>query len=94
MVLEYPWSFKDIIEGEVVGSGYDSLTKQIQCRVDNYKRNEALSKKKRISDDINTAPESKKQQKDFYGCIQWESEPVNVEAHEEEKRHAKNVHGK
>jgi len=30
MVLEYPKTFKDIIEGEVVGSGYNSLTKQLQ----------------------------------------------------------------
>ena len=44
MVLDYPKSFKDIIEAEVVGSGYDSLTRQLQCRVDNYKRNETQEK--------------------------------------------------
>ncbi|KAK0151057.1 hypothetical protein N1851_007803 [Merluccius polli] len=80
MVLEYPKSFKDIIEGEVVGSGHDSLTKQLQCRVDNYKRNETLGKKRIIPDDISTVPNNKKQRKDSYGCIQWESGPVNVEA--------------
>ena len=91
MVLEYPKSFKDIIEGEVVGSGYDSLTKQLQCRVDNYNRNEKLrrSKKKIISDDIGTVSENKKQRKDSYGCIQWESAPVNVEAQMNKKKKCK-----
>ncbi|XP_047445827.1 uncharacterized protein LOC125010923 [Mugil cephalus] len=86
MVLEYPKSFTDIIEGEVIGSGYDSLTKQLQCRVDNYKRNKTLGKKRSIPDDISTVPENKKQQKDSYGCIQWESGPVNVEAQMKKKK--------
>ncbi|XP_078028604.1 uncharacterized protein LOC144464683 [Epinephelus lanceolatus] len=85
-VLEYPESFKDVIEGEVVGSGYHSLTKQLQCRVDNYKRNEALGKKRIIPDDTSTVPENKKQWKDSYGCIQWESGPVNVEAQMKKKK--------
>ena len=86
MVLEYPKSFKDIIEGEVVGSGYDSLTKQLQCRVDNYNRIEKLGKKRIISDDIGTVSENKKKRKDSYGCIQWESAPVNVEAQMKKKK--------
>ena len=95
MVLEYPKSFKDIIEGEVVGSGYDSLTKQLQCRVDNNKRNETLGKKRAIPDDISTVPENKKQWKDSYGCIQWESGPVNVEAQMKKKKDMQqNVPGK
>lgn len=85
MVLEYPKSFKDIIEGEVVGSGYDSLTKQLQSRVDNYKRTENLAKKRIITDDI-TVPDEKKQRKDSYGCIQWESGPVNVEEQMKKKK--------
>ncbi|KAL7407439.1 hypothetical protein ABVT39_008394 [Epinephelus coioides] len=86
MVLEYPEFFKDVIEGEVIGSSYDSLTKQLQCRVDNYKRNEALGKKRIIPDDTSTVPENKKQRKDSYGCIQWESGPVNVEAQMKKKK--------
>lgn len=86
MVLEYPKSFKDDIEGEVVGSGYDSLTKQLQCRVDNYKRSETLGKKRIIPGDISTVPENKKLWKDSYGCIQLESGPVNVEAQMKKKK--------
>ncbi|KAG8000940.1 hypothetical protein GBF38_018242, partial [Nibea albiflora] len=86
MVLQYPKSFKDIIEGEVVGSGYDSLTKQLQCRVDNYKRNETLGKKRIIQEDVSFVSENKKQRKDSYGCIQWESGPVNVEAQMKKKK--------
>ncbi|KAI9516295.1 hypothetical protein NQZ68_017498, partial [Dissostichus eleginoides] len=36
MVIQYPKSFRDEIEGQVVGTGYDSLTKQMLSRIDNY----------------------------------------------------------
>ena len=57
MVPTYPKSFKDEIEDEIIGSGHDSLTKQLQCRVDNYKRNETLTKQKSPPDDGSTVPE-------------------------------------
>ena len=82
----YPKSFKDDIEGEVVGSGYDSLTKQLQCRVGNYKRSDMLGKKRIIPDDISSVPENKKLRKDSYGCIRWESGPVNLEAQMTKKK--------
>ncbi|KAG7501123.1 hypothetical protein JOB18_040511 [Solea senegalensis] len=95
MVLEYPKSFKDIIEGEVVGSGYDSLAKQLQCSVGNYKRSEMLGKKRIIPDDISMVPENKKQQKD---CVWVYSVGIRTcecgRTYEEYKRCAKNVHGK
>ncbi|KAF3836761.1 hypothetical protein F7725_004225 [Dissostichus mawsoni] len=37
MVIQYPKSFRDEIEGQVVGTGYDSLTKQMLSRIDNYR---------------------------------------------------------
>ncbi|XP_035528628.1 uncharacterized protein LOC118336147 [Morone saxatilis] len=86
MVLAYPKSFKDIIEDEVVGSGHDSLTKQLQCRVDNCRRNVTRGKQKSTPDNGSPVPENKKQRKDSYGCIQWESGPVNVEAQMKKKK--------
>ncbi|KAF4099017.1 uncharacterized protein LOC131529002 [Onychostoma macrolepis] len=87
MVLEYPKSLKDVIEDEVVGSGHDSLTKQLQCRVDNYKRNETLNKRNSTpADDTSTVPENKKKRKDSYGCIVLESVRVNMDAQMKKKK--------
>lgn len=38
MVAKYPQSLQDVIEGDVVGSGYHSLVKQLQVRIKNAKR--------------------------------------------------------
>ena len=38
MVAKYPKSLQDIIEGDVIGSGYHSLVKQLQNRIENVKR--------------------------------------------------------
>lgn len=43
IVSTYPLPFRDVIEDQVVGSGYDSLTKQMQSRVDNLKRGKTLA---------------------------------------------------
>lgn len=81
MVLENSKSLKDVIEDEIVGSGHDSLTKQLQCRVDNYKRNKMLNKHNSTpTEDTSTVPENKKKRKDSYGCIVLESVPVNMDA--------------
>lgn len=44
MVLEYAKSFKDVIEGQVIKDliSFNSLRKLLQCRVNNYKKNEML----------------------------------------------------
>lgn len=89
MVIQYPKSLKDVIEGEVVGSGHDSLTKQLQCRLDNYKRNEILKKRNTTSgNDTSTDPEKKKRV-DSYGCIVCESVPVNMDAQMKKKKRCK-----
>ena len=50
IVSAYPLSFREVIEGEIVGSGYDSLTKQLQSRADNLKRGKtSLSLKRQAS---------------------------------------------
>lgn len=38
IVKAYPTSFEDVIEGTRIGSGYDSLLKQLQLRIDNVNR--------------------------------------------------------
>lgn len=73
MVIQYPKSFRDEIEGQVVGTGYDSLIKQLMSRIDNYTRLQAPPAKKRTSE--SGSPDSvKKGRKDEYGCVN--SKPV------------------
>ncbi|KAJ7998147.1 hypothetical protein DPEC_G00219580 [Dallia pectoralis] len=48
MVGKYPASLQDVIEGDVIGTGYDSLVKQIQNRIENVKRPNVPKIRKRI----------------------------------------------
>ncbi|CDQ75791.1 unnamed protein product [Oncorhynchus mykiss] len=71
MVLTYPKAFQDVIEGEIVGSGHDSLTKQLQSQVENLKRGNttlSLRRQSRESED----PPSKRICLDSYDCINWQ----------------------
>ncbi|XP_027141804.1 uncharacterized protein LOC104934043 isoform X2 [Larimichthys crocea] len=86
MVLAYPKSFKDIIDDEVIGSGHDSLTKQLQCRVDNCRRSVPRAKQRSARNGSMAVPKSKKHRRDSYGCVQWESGPVNVDAQMKKKK--------
>lgn len=36
---------QDVIEGQIVGSGYDSLVKQLQARAENVKRTISFTKR-------------------------------------------------
>lgn len=47
MVGKYPASLQDVIEGDIIGSGYNSLVKQIQNRIENVKRPNMPQIKKR-----------------------------------------------
>ncbi|XP_019909203.3 uncharacterized protein LOC105030828 isoform X2 [Esox lucius] len=82
MVLTYPKSFKDVIEDQVIGSGYDSLTKQLQTRVDNLKRDNTLSRRRKSSISVRETDEvpPKKVHMNSYGCINWQ--PVQLPANE------------
>lgn len=64
MVIAYPKSFRDEINSQVVGSGYDSLLKQLMCRIDNFKRAKAIS-----TPLCGTLEVSTKKRKLLYGCI-------------------------
>ncbi|XP_076829787.1 uncharacterized protein LOC143475749 isoform X2 [Brachyhypopomus gauderio] len=79
MVLAYPKSFKDVIEGQVVGTGYDSLTKQLQCRVDNYRRTQPMIMTQ------NRSGEKSRRRKNIYGCVSPDALVVNVEVQQKNK---------
>ncbi|KAL0190867.1 hypothetical protein M9458_013565, partial [Cirrhinus mrigala] len=82
MATAYPGAFKEVIEGEVVGSGYDSVIKQLINRVDNVRRGTtSLSLKRRAAG--NSEEEDtlrRKKRLDSYGCKNWQ--PVQLPANE------------
>ncbi|XP_076581875.1 uncharacterized protein LOC143317885 [Chaetodon auriga] len=74
LVAKYPKSLQDVIEGDVIGTGYGSLVKQIQNRIENVKRPTTPKIKKRKSHDSDTdevPPEKRAAIQDTYGCIRW-----------------------
>ncbi|KAJ8333853.1 hypothetical protein SKAU_G00411720 [Synaphobranchus kaupii] len=87
MVVTYPSSFKDVIEGEIVGSGYDSLTKQLMSKVDNCKRgNTPLALKRRaLNTRVGEAP--KRMRLDSYGCVNWLPDKLPPSETNESQKH-------
>lgn len=73
MLICYPKSFRDETEGQVVGTGYDSLVKQFMSWIDNCKWLLAPFTQKRFSEGSSPV-DTKKECKDAYGCIIPESE--------------------
>ncbi|XP_051788930.1 uncharacterized protein LOC114658794 [Erpetoichthys calabaricus] len=76
MVNKYPRSLKDVIEGEIIGSGYDSLLKQLHARAENVKRDDhAKSKRKKATSSGSNTDEVSPHQRaciqDTYGCVNW-----------------------
>ncbi|XP_033968100.2 uncharacterized protein [Pseudochaenichthys georgianus] len=98
MVLMYPMSFRDYIEDIVVGSGYDSLTKQLQSRVDNLKRGTTslFLKRKATSASEGEDQPPKTMRLDTYGYINWQPQrppPGETgETQEQFKLELKNMH--
>lgn len=77
MVAKYPKSLQDIIEGDVIGSGYHSLVKQLQNRIENVKRSTTpkIRKRKSRTEDSDTDEVPSEQRaaiQDTYGCIKWD----------------------
>lgn len=73
VVNRYPKSFRDEIEGQVVGTGYDSLAKQMISRIDNYRRLQSPPARKRLCVD-HSPDNSKRERRDDYGCINHDPE--------------------
>lgn len=80
IVKTYPQSFLDEIEGTRVGTGYDSLLKQLQSRFDNINRksdSNSFKRKRRNSlvmeeeDAVRAGPAPKIYLHDKYGCINY-----------------------
>ncbi|KAK3505890.1 hypothetical protein QTP70_019449, partial [Hemibagrus guttatus] len=76
MVAKYPASLQDVIEGDIVGSGYHSLVKQMQNRIENVKRPNVRKIRKRSrtedSDTEEIPAERKAAVQDTYGCVNWD----------------------
>lgn len=93
LIAKYPQSLQDVIEGDVVGSGYHSLVKQLQARIENVKRSSTprIKKRKECSDDSLTdevPAEKKAAVQDTYGCIKWDMKfmPVTETTESQEKK--------
>lgn len=72
-IIRYTKSFQDEIEGQVVGTGYDSLVKQFISRIDTCRRLQVPATRKRLAE--SDSPDSaKKASRDAYGCINPEPE--------------------
>lgn len=100
MVVKYPKSLQDVIEGDIVGPGYHSLVKQLQARVENVKRPNTpkITKRKAASEDDDTEEipaEKKASVQDTYGCVNWEPKflPLSetVESQQEKKEKMKKM---
>ena len=100
MVSRYPESLRDVIEGDVIESGYHSIVKQLQSRVENVKRPNTpkITKRKAASDEYDTEEipaEKRARVQDTYGCINWEPKylPLSetVESQQEQKEKMKKM---
>ncbi|XDV41382.1 hypothetical protein PO909_010261 [Leuciscus waleckii] len=72
MAKAYPGAFRDVIEGEIVGSGYDSLIKQMISRLDNVRQ--------AVSNSEGEDTPCRKKRLDTYGCLNWQ--PVRLPPNE------------
>lgn len=77
MVAKYPSSLQDVIEGDIVGTGYHSLVKQLQNRIENVRRTSTpkIRKRKHQTDESDHTDEIPSEERaamqDVYGCIKW-----------------------
>lgn len=77
VVTKYKESFCDIVGDTVVGTGYESLRKQLEERLFNLSRKKSKSSSilaKLAADDGNSEPPAKmkKPVSDSYGCVNWQ----------------------
>ncbi|XP_057211347.1 uncharacterized protein LOC130567342 [Triplophysa rosa] len=83
MVIRHPKSFHDEIEGQVVGTGYDSIVKQLMSRIENCRRLQSLANKR--CSESGSSENDKKVRKDAYGCINPDPELPAGETRELQK---------
>ncbi|XP_044187381.1 uncharacterized protein LOC122967041 [Thunnus albacares] len=101
MVAKYPKSLQDVIDGDVVGSGYDSIAKQLQTQVENVKRPDTpkIKRRKQDTEEEDTdevTPSQRATVQDTYGCVKWDPKfmPVTetVESQKIKKEQMKKMH--
>lgn len=71
IVSAYPDSFEDKIDGDVVGTGYDSLVKQLVSRVENVSRGTLTSPRQLPLFQDEPDDNIQKVKLDTYGCINY-----------------------
>ncbi|CAB4011663.1 Hypothetical predicted protein [Paramuricea clavata] len=79
MVAKYKDSFCDVIGDSVIGSGHESLLRQMEERIANLNRKvgKPAAKLSISSDDEDSEPKSKSRKTvihDSYGCVNWQPE--------------------
>ncbi|RXN27392.1 hypothetical protein ROHU_020084 [Labeo rohita] len=92
MVAKYPSSLQDVIEGDIVGTGYHSLVKQLQNRIENVRRTSTpkIRKRKHQTDDSDQTDEIPLEERaamqDTYGCIKWNVKFLPLEETQESQQ--------
>uniref|UniRef100_A0A8C1XB01 Uncharacterized protein n=1 Tax=Cyprinus carpio TaxID=7962 RepID=A0A8C1XB01_CYPCA len=92
MVAKYPNSLQDVIEGDIVGTGYHSLVKQLQNRIENVRRTSTPKIRKRkhqtdVSDQTDEIPlQETAAIQDTYGCIKWNVKFLPIEETQESQQ--------
>ncbi|CAB3983976.1 hypothetical protein BSL78_01180 [Paramuricea clavata] len=81
MVAKYKDSFCDVIGDSVIGSGHESLLRQMEERIANLNRKvgKPAAKLSISSDDEDSEPKSKSRKTvihDSYGCVNWQPESL------------------
>ena len=94
----HPESLQDVIEGDIIRSGYHSIVKQLKSQVENVKRPNTpkITKRKAASDEYDPEEipaEKSARVQDTYGCVNWEPKylPLSetVESRQEQKEKMK-----
>ncbi|KAG5278164.1 hypothetical protein AALO_G00095900 [Alosa alosa] len=92
MVAKYPSSLQDVIEGDIVGTGYHSIVKQLQNRIENVRRTSTPKIRKRkhqtdVSDHTDEIPlEERAAMQDTYGCVKWNVKFLPLEETQESQQ--------
>ncbi|XP_064475118.1 uncharacterized protein LOC135389080 [Ornithodoros turicata] len=97
IVSTYPESFKDVLDGQVVGTGYDSVLQQLITRVENNLRAKENTggTANQTSPDASSNQNKRKQPSYLYGGAQTERQPLSNDEEvilEQTKRELKRMH--
>lgn len=74
IVEQYPMSFQDKIDQMIVGSGWDSLQRQLTLRSENINREIHPAKRKYSSALSDSTNIQRNNIRDSYGCVNWQPE--------------------